>query len=158
MKNNSGLISFARGQKPADLLLANARVVKVFTGQVASGNVAIFHGSIAGVGDYGDAREILDLEKRYLAPGFIDGHAHLESSMLNPGEYARAVVPRGTTAIITDLHEIANVTGVKGLRYVLDSVRNLPFDLFLMAPSCVPATDLETSGATLDAEALRRTW
>ena len=138
------------------MVLANARVVNVFTGEIEPGNVAIYGGRIAGVGDYHQAKEVLDLEGKYLAPGLIDGHVHLESSMLDVAQYARAVVPLGTTAIVTDLHEIANVSGLAGMRYVIDSARRLPLELFLMAPSCVPATHLETSGASLDAENLRQ--
>ncbi len=118
--------------------------------------MAICAGRVAGVGDYHQAKEVLDLEGKYLAPGLIDGHVHLESSMLDVAQYSRAVVPRGTTAIVTDLHEIANVSGLAGMKYVMNSVRRLPLELFLMAPSCVPATHLETSGASLDAEALRQ--
>jgi adenine deaminase len=150
------LILMAKGDLPADLLLANARVVNVFTGEIEAGNVAIYRGRIAGVGDYHQAKEVLDLKGKYLAPGLIDGHVHLESSMLDVTQYARAVVPRGTSAIVTDLHEIANVCGLAGMRYVMDSARRLPLGLFLMAPSCVPATNLETSGASLDAKALRQ--
>jgi len=150
------LISVARGELPADLILANARVVNVFTGEIEPGNVAICGDRIAGVGDYHQAQQVLDLTGKYVAPGFINGHTHLESSMLDIGQYARAVVPRGTLALVTDLHEIANVCGLEGIRYVLNSARRLPLELFLMAPSCVPATPLETSGASLEAEALRQ--
>jgi len=150
------LISVARGELPADLVLANARVVNVFTGEVEPGNVAIYQDRIAGVGSYNQAKQVLDLEGRYLAPGLINGHTHLESSMLDIGQYARAVVPRGTSAIVTDLHEIANVCGLEGIRYVLTCARRLPLELFLMAPSCVPATHLETSGASLEPEDIRQ--
>ncbi|MFC1911937.1 adenine deaminase [Chloroflexota bacterium] len=143
------LISVARGEHPADLILANAGIVNTFTGEVEPGNVAIYGDRIAGVGDYHQAKQVLDLSGKYLAPGLINGHTHLESSMLNIGQYARAVVPRGTLAIVTDLHEIANVCGLEGMKYVLDRARRLPLDLFLMAPSCVPATHLETSGACI---------
>ncbi len=130
--------------------------MNVFSGEIEPGNVAICKGRIAGVGDYHQAREVLDLGGRYLAPGLIDGHTHLESSMLDVAQYARAVVPRGTLAAVTDLHEIANVCGLEGMRYVMSCARRLPLDLFLMAPSCVPATHLETSGASLGVEALRQ--
>ncbi len=156
MRSIDNLLSVARGKLPADLILTNARVVNVFTGEIERGNVAIWGGRIAGVGDYRQAKQILDLGGRYLAPGFIDGHVHLESSMLDVAQYARAVVPRGTLAIVTDLHEIANVSGLVGMKYVLDCARRLPLQLFLMAPSCVPATHLETAGANLDAQALRQ--
>jgi adenine deaminase len=154
--NRNTLIQVARGEMPADLILANARVINVFNGEIEPGNVAIHHGIVAGTGSYRNAREVIDLGGKYLAPGFIDGHVHLESSMLDAGEYARAVVPHGTLAIVTDLHEIANVAGIAGLRYILDSSRRLPLAIFLMAPSCVPVTHLETSGASLDADDLRR--
>jgi adenine deaminase len=154
--NLSRLISVARGESPADLILANARVVNVFTGEIDTGNVAICGERVAGVGDYRQAQQVMDLAGRYVAPGLIDGHVHLESSILDVGEYARAVVPRGTTAIVTDLHEIANVRGMEGMRYVLDNARRLPLDLFLMAPSCVPATNLETARASITPEDIRR--
>lgn len=146
----------AKGELPADLILANARVVNVFTGEIEPGNVAICGDRIAGVGDYHQAKQVLDLGGKYLAPGLINGHTHLESSMLDINQYARAVVPRGTLALVTDLHEIANVCGLEGIRYVLNCARRLPLELFLMAPSCVPATHLETSGASLEPEALRQ--
>jgi adenine deaminase len=150
------LISVARGELPADLILAGARVVNVFTGEVETANVAIAGDSVAGVGDYHHAQQVLDLEGKYLLPGFINGHTHLESSMLDIGQYARAVVPRGTLAAVTDLHEIANVSGLRGIRYMLERARRLPLELFLMAPSCVPATHLETSGASITVEDIRR--
>ncbi len=150
------LISVAKGELPADLLLANAKVVNVFTGEIESGNVAIVDDRIAGVGDYHQAKQVMDLAGKYLAPGLINGHTHLESSMLDITQYARAVVPRGTLAVVTDLHEIANVSGLEGIRYVLNCARRLPLELFLMAPSCVPATHLETSGAYLGPEDIRR--
>ncbi|MDP6646809.1 MAG: adenine deaminase [Dehalococcoidales bacterium] len=150
------LISIAKGDTPADLVLANTRIVNVFSGEIKSGNVAIGGDKIAGIGDYHRGEQVLDLEGRYLSPGFIDGHTHLESSMLDVAQYARAVVPRGTLAVVTDLHEIANVSGLAGIRYVMSSARRLPLELFLMAPSCVPATHLETSGAKIDAPALRQ--
>jgi len=150
------LISVAKGELPADLLLANAKVVNVFTGEIEPGNVAICDEKIAGVGDYRQAKQVLDLSGNYLAPGLINGHIHPESSMLDITQYARAVVPRGTLAIVTDLHEIANVSGLEGIRYVLNCARRLPLELFLMAPSCVPATHLETSGASLGPEDIRR--
>ncbi len=156
MSKLARLISVAKGELPADLILANARVVNVFTGEIEPGNVAICGESIAGVGNYHQARQVLDLRGRYLAPGLINGHTHLESSMLDIGQYARAVVPQGTLTVVTDLHELANVCGLEGIRYVMDSARRLPLELFLMAPSCVPATSLETSGADLEPETLRQ--
>jgi len=131
-------------------------VVNVFTGEIEPGNVAICGDRIAGIGDYYQAKQVLDLGGQYLAPGLINGHIHPESSMLDITQYARAVVPRGTLAIVTDLHEIANVAGLGGIRYVLNCARRLPLELFLMAPSCVPATHLETSGASLGPEDIRQ--
>jgi len=150
------LISVAKGESPADLMLANAKIVNTFNGEIETGDVAVCGDRIAGVGDYEKAKETIDLQGKYLAPGLINGHTHLESSMLDVGQYARAVVPHGTSAIVTDLHEIANVCGMDGIKYVLDCARHLPLDLFLMAPSCVPATHLETSGAALGPEDIRR--
>lgn len=149
-------ISAARGDKPANLLMKNARIVNVFTGEIERGNVVISGEIIAGIGDYSSARETIDLEGRFLAPGLIDGHTHPESSMLNPVEYSRAVVPHGTSAVVTDLHEISNVCGLDGIYYYLECARRLPLDLFLMAPSCVPATHLETAGAAIGAGEIRR--
>ncbi len=149
------LLAVARGDIPADLLLANAKIVNTFAGEIEEGNVAVCQGLIAGVGDYQQAGETIDLDGRYLIPGLIDGHIHLESSHLSPAEYAKAVVPRGVLAAITDFHEIANVCGVAGVKYILKYAENLPMDIFGMAPSCVPATHMETAGAELDAESLK---
>ncbi len=150
------LVLVARGVKPADLILSNAQIVNVFNGEVESGNVAIYNDKIAGTGDYKKAEKVIDLEGRYLAPGLINGHTHIESSMLDVEQYARAVVARGTLVVITDLHELANVCGIDAVAYVLKSIRRIPLDLFLMAPSCVPPTHLETSGARLEADDLKR--
>jgi adenine deaminase len=150
------LISVAKGELPADLLLANAEVVNVFSGEIEPGNVAICEDRIAGVGNYHQGKQVMDLGGKYIAPGLINGHIHPESSMLDIAQYAQAVVPHGTTTLVTDLHEIANVCGLEGIRYVLNRARRLPFDLFLMAPSCVPATHLETSGASLGPEEVRQ--
>lgn len=145
-------IRTARGEEPADLLFINARVVNVFNGEIENAAVAVCDGVIAGVGDYSAAAVTIDLEGRYLLPGFIDGHTHIESSMLDISEYARAVTARGTTGLVTDLHELVNVAGIDGIRYILEVSQQLPLDVNVMAPSCVPATHLETSGATLDAD------
>jgi adenine deaminase len=150
------LISVARGDSPADLLLKNACVINVFTGAIEKSDIVICGEAIAGIGKYELAQKTLDLEGRFVAPGFIDGHTHLESSMLDVGEYARTVVPHGTTAIITDLHEIANVCGLNGIYYILEKSLNYPLDIFLMAPSCVPSTHLETSGAVIRIEEVRK--
>jgi adenine deaminase len=154
--NLKELISVARGEIPADLLLKNARIVNTFIGEIEQADVAIYGDRIAGVGDYGKAREIIDLQGRFLAPGLINGHTHIESSMLHPARYAQAVVPRGTLAVVTDLHEIANVCGSEGIKFVTDLARKLPLDMLFMAPSCVPATHLETSGARISSKEVKR--
>ena len=143
------LIAVAKGEAPADLVLANARIVNTLNGEVEEGNVAVFKDRIAGVGDYRSAHELIDLGGRYLSPGLINGHIHLESSMLHVARYAQAVVPRGVSAVVTDFHEISNVRGLKGARYMLDCARALPFDVYFMVPPCVPATHLETAGAEI---------
>src|SRR3990172_1821714 len=150
------LIAVARGDAPADLLLANAHIVNVFTGEIEEGDVALYGEHIAGIGTGYSAERTVDLQGKYLAPGMINGHTHIESSLLHVPQYARAVVPRGTTSAITDLHEVANVSGLMGIRYLMDCAAKLPLDLFFMAPSCVPATHLETSGAVLTASDIRR--
>jgi len=150
------LISVARGEIPADLLLKNARIVNTFIGEIEQADVAIYGDRIAGVGDYGKAKDIIDLQGRFLAPGLINGHTHIESSMLHPARYAQAVVPRGTLAVVTDLHEIANVCGSEGIKFVTDLARKLPLDMLFMAPSCVPATHLETSGARISSREVKR--
>jgi adenine deaminase len=144
----ANLIKVARGDEPADLLLKNARVVNVFTGDIEETHIAIVHSRIVGLGDY-QAREVVDLGGRYICPGFIDAHVHIESAMVPPNEFARAVVPRGTTAVVTDPHEIANVLGLEGIRYMLDMAKYNPLNVYVMAPSCVPSTDMETTGAAL---------
>lgn len=154
--NIETLIAVARGEVPADLIFTNGRVINTFTGEIEEGNVAVWGGKVAGIGAYTDGREIVDLEGRYLAPGFLDGHFHLESSYLEAREYVRAVVPHGTLGGVTDLHEIANVCGLEGIRHVLGRAQSLPFDLFVTAPSCVPSTGMETSGAALGPNEIRR--
>ncbi len=154
--NPEELVSVARGDKPADLLIKNARIVNTFIGETERADVAIYGDRIAGIGDYDKAREVTDLEGAFLAPGLINGHTHIESSMLHPARYAQAVIPRGTLAVVTDLHEIANVCGPSGIRFVTDLARQLPFDMLFMAPSCVPATNLETSGARINSGDIKR--
>lgn len=141
-------IKAARGHEPVDLLIKNARVVDVFTGEILATSVAVHAGRVVGFGDY-KGREVIDIEGRYLCPGFIDGHIHIESTMLTPPEFARAVVPHGTTAVVTDPHEIANVLGGAGIDYMLNASSGLPVTVYVMLPSCVPATKMETSGAKL---------
>ncbi len=151
------LISVAKGENPADLLLTNARIVNAFVGDIERGNVAIYGDRIAGVGDYQKGKEVIDLKGSYLAPGLINGHTHIESSMLHPAQYARAVIPRGTLALVTDLHEISNVCGLDGMKLMMRWAEKLPLDMFFMAPSCVPATSLETSGAKIGAKDIKMT-
>lgn len=148
------LLAAARGDRPADVLLANANIVNVFAGQVEFGSIALSDGCIAGIGDY-KALEMIDLQSAYIAPGLIEGHIHIESSKLTPRRFAEAVAPHGTTAAIADPHEIANVWGVEGLRYMMNESRGLPLDIFYMLPPCVPATAMETAGARLSVEDLK---
>ncbi len=136
----------------ADLVLKNARILNVFTGAILEpSDLAIKGERIIGWGRYAGKEEV-DLQEKIVIPGLIDGHVHLESSMVSPGQFARAVVPRGTTAVIADPHEIANVCGHAGIKYILDAAENLPLRVFLDVPSCVPATPMEDSGARLDAD------
>ena len=147
-------LSVARGEQRAELLFKNARVINVFSGEIHQTNVAVEDGRVIGFGDY-QAKRVVDLKGAYLAPSLIDGHFHVESSMLTAPEFARAVVPHGTGAVVIDPHEYANVLGLDGIRYVLESTKNLAVDFFIMLPSCVPATHLETAGAKLTADDLK---
>ena len=149
------LIAAARGELEVDLLIEGARIANVLSGEVHRANVAVHKGRIVGF-DCTSALQVLDLGGRILAPGFIDGHVHIESAMVTIPEFARATVPKGTTSVVIDPHEIANVWGEEGIYYMLDSSKNVPLNVFLMLPSCVPATSMETSGATLDAETLAK--
>lgn len=148
------LLAVARGDQPADLLFTNGRVVNVFTGDVEALDVAVFGPWIAGLGESYEAERVVDLQGAFLVPGLIDAHVHIESSMATPPEFARAVVPRGTTTVVCDPHEIANVHGLDGMNFMLEASEGLPLSVFVMASSCVPATHLSTAGAALDAEAL----
>ena len=149
------LLAVARGDEPADLVLANARVVNVFTREIIESSVAVADGHIAGIGSY-DARETVDLNRRYLAPGFIDPHLHIESSMASISEFARGVLPSGTTTVVADPHEIANVLGTAGIDYMLQSSEKQPMNVYFTLSSCVPATDMETSGARIAADDMVR--
>lgn len=154
MRNLQQKLSIARGERPAERLFKNANLVNVLSGEIYLTHVAVDDGRVIGLGDY-KAKTIIDLKGAYLAPSLIDGHFHVESSMLTTREFARAVVPHGTGAVVIDPHEYANVLGLDGIRYVLESSKNLPIDFFIMLPSCVPATPLETSGARLTAADLK---
>lgn len=147
-------LAVARGDEPADLLLRNARLVNVLSGEIHPADVAVAGPVIAGVAGAGEsyrARREIDLGGRYLCPGFLDAHVHIESSMVPPAEFARAVLPRGVTTVVTDPHEIGNVLGIEGVRFMLGDAAGSPLDVRVNAPSCVPATHLETSGARLEA-------
>jgi adenine deaminase len=143
-------IRVASGDGMADLLIKNGRVVDVFSGEIEKKDVSVFEGVIVGFGDY-RAREIIDVKGDFLCPGLIDGHVHIESSMVTIPEFARAVLPNGTTSVVIDPHEIANVLGREGIRFMAKSAKGVPLNVFIMIPSCVPATHMETSGATLKA-------
>ena len=150
MTNNKDLKDAGRGAVPCDLNLANCSLVDLLRGEVRkNATVSIRKGVVAGVDDGLRADRVIDLKGLYLAPGLIDSHVHIESSLLSPPEYARVVAPHGTTSVIADPHEIANVMGYEGMRYMLASSEGLPIDVYLMVPSCVPATDFDTAGAAL---------
>lgn len=154
MRSLQEIIAAAAGEEEVDLLIRNARVINVFSGEIEHNDVAIYGGKIVGFGDY-PARKAIDLQGNFLCPGLIDGHVHVESSMVTIPEFARAVLPSGTTSAVIDPHEIANVLGGRGIRFMIDSARGVPFNVFVMLPSCVPATSMETSGAVLTAADLQ---
>lgn len=149
------LLAVSRGDEPADLLLTNVKLVNVYSAEIYDTDVAIYGDRIAAIGSGYAARQTVDLKGMYLAPGFIEGHIHIESSMMRVTEFARAVVPHGTTAVVADPHEIANVLGLDGIRFILESAKDGPLNVFVMLSSCVPATHMETSGARLTAEDLQ---
>ena len=155
MTHMKSLIDTAAGRTPADLVLTNGRIIDVVSGRIIEGDIAIHDGTVAGIGAY-DGRETMDLDGRYVAPGFIDCHLHIESSFLVPSQFARAAVVRGTTTVIADPHEIANVLGTDGIRFMHEDSLRAPLDVFFTAPSCVPATHLETAGAALSTEDIAR--
>ncbi|MFH1416534.1 MAG: adenine deaminase [Elusimicrobiota bacterium] len=148
--NLEDFLKVASGERKADLLIKNARIVNVLSNEIVKNDVAVSGGRICGFGDY-RAKKTIDIKNRYLLPGYIDGHIHIESSMVTVSEFAKTVVPLGTTQVVADPHEIANVLGLDGIRYMLDSSKYQPLEVYFMMPSCVPATDLETSGAVISA-------
>ncbi|SFT86920.1 Adenine deaminase [Selenomonas sp. GACV-9] len=148
------LMRVALGEEPADLVLKGGQVFAGFTGKFRVCDIAVSQGCIAGLGTYDGPCEV-DLQGKYVTPGFIDAHVHIESSMLTPNGFARTVVPRGTTTVVADPHEIANVAGIEGIRYMMDEAAKIPLSVKFMLPSCVPATGLEDNGACLEAEDLR---
>lgn len=143
------IIAVAAGREKADLVLKNAKYLNVFSNEFLCGDIAVANGLIAGVGKY-DGKTEIDVSGKLVLPGFIDAHIHLESSMVTPAEFAKAVVAHGTTTVITDPHEIANVLGIDGVEYMIQASQNLPIDVHFMIPSCVPATEIDESGAELD--------
>ena len=148
------IIRTARGEGTVDLLLTHARIVNVFSGEIVFGDIAIACGCVVGFGEY-DAKKRIDMGGRFVAPGFIDSHVHIESAMASITQFSRTVLCLGTTTVVADPHEIANVLGVEGIDYMLRSSENQPMNIyFTLLPSCVPATKMETSGATLTAEDL----
>lgn len=154
MKQLKREIMAASGERKAELVLKHARIINVFTESIEDGDIAIEAGRIVGIGAYEGEKEI-DLEESYVCPGFLDGHIHLESSMVSPEEFQRAVLPHGTTAVITDPHEIANVAGTAGIQYMMKATEGLTLDVYFMLPSCVPASSLDESGAVLQASDLK---
>lgn len=143
------IIAVAAGREKADLVLKNAKYLNVFSNEFLCGDIAVSNGLIAGVGKY-DGKTEIDVSGKLVLPGFIDAHIHLESSMVTPAEFAKAVVAHGTTTVITDPHEITNVMGIDGVEYMIQASQNLPIDVHFMMPSCVPATEIDESGAELD--------
>lgn len=143
------IIAVAAGREKADLVLKNAKYLNVFSNEFLCGDIAVANGLIAGVGKY-DGKTEVDVSGKLVLPGFIDAHIHLESSMVTPAEFAKAVVAHGTTTVITDPHEITNVMGIDGVEYMIQASQNLPIDVHFMMPSCVPATEIDESGAELD--------
>lgn len=147
------IIEVAAGREKADLVLKNASYVNVFSSEICKADIAVAEGLIVGMGEYSGETEV-DVSGRIVLPGFIDAHIHLESAMVSPHEFAKAVLPHGTTTVICDPHEIANVMGTDGIEYMLQATENLPVDVRFMLPSCVPATPLDESGAVLDYRAI----
>src|ERR1035437_1823588 len=139
------LIKVAKGQEIADLVIKNANIINVFTGEYHTNDVSIVDGKIACVGEYLEGKVTINADGAYLSPSFIDGHVHLESSMVLPYQFAKATIPSGTTTVIADPHEISNVLGLQGISYIREVTKNIPLDVYIMLPSCVPATEMETA-------------
>ncbi|NLD49658.1 MAG: adenine deaminase [Clostridiaceae bacterium] len=153
VKRKQSRIDVALGREKADLIIKNAGIINVFTKEIEIGDIAIFKDIIVGIGSYSGHNEI-DAKGKYVCPGLIDSHVHIESSMVTPSEFAKAILPYGTTTIIADPHEITNVCGINGIHYMLNQTRELPLNVYIMIPSCVPATPFEDNGAHLSAEAM----
>jgi len=152
----SRLLAAARGDVPSDVLITGGRVINVFNGEIESVDVAIFGGRVAGIGAGYRAKQIVDVKGSFVAPGFIDAHVHIESSLCTPAQFAAAVVPRGVTTAVADPHEIANVAGADGVRFMATNAKGLPLNLILMAPSCVPATPMASSGGAIGVDDLNQ--
>ncbi|WP_221568446.1 adenine deaminase [Alkalihalobacillus sp. TS-13] len=146
-------IAVASGETPADTVIKNGRIIDVFNLEIIKGDLAIVDGMFIGIGTF-KGEQIIDAENRYVCPSFIDGHVHIESSMVTPAEFSKVALPHGVTTVITDPHEIANVSGTDGINFMLDNSKNIPLDVYFMLPSCVPATSVENSGAELTASDL----
>ncbi len=149
-------LAVARQDKPADLILRNAQLINVITGEIYPTDIVIHGRYVVAIGEGYSAENEVDLTGKYVAPGFIDAHVHIESSLVTPPEFSRAVLPHGVTTVVTDPHEIANVLGLEGMRFMLERAKNGLMNMFVMASSCVPATEMETSGARLEAEDLEQ--
>jgi adenine deaminase len=147
-------ISVASRKEPADTVIKNGKIIDVFNGEIMEGDIAIVDGYFCGIGEYG-GENVIDAKDLYVSPAFIDGHVHIESSIVTAKEFAKVLLQHGVTTVIADPHEIANVLGADGIQYMLDSSEDLPFDFYFMLPSCVPATAFEHSGAILKAEDLQ---
>ncbi|WP_299091260.1 adenine deaminase [uncultured Metabacillus sp.] len=147
------LVAAAKKMK-ADLVIKNGRIIDVFNGDIIEETIAITDGVIVGIGDYEGVKTI-DAKGKFISPGFIDGHVHIESAMVTPAQFSQLVVPHGVTTVIADPHEIANVSGSKGIQFMIDTAKNVPLNIYFMLPSCVPATPFENAGARLSAEDLR---
>lgn len=147
------MVKVACGEKKADVVLKNCQIINVFSKKIEKGSIAIHDGQIVGIGNYDGVKE-MDMHNQYVAPGFIDGHVHIESSLLTPAQFAKVVLPKGTTSVIADPHEIANVCGVYGIKYIMEASKKTALDVFIMLPSCVPSTNYENAGSILDNEKL----
>ena len=149
------LIQAAQQPEEADLIIQNGTVVDVFSLETFEADVAIKDGYIVGIGTYPNGKQIVDASGKYVMPGFIDGHIHIESTMVTPSEFSRALIKHGVTTVVTDPHEIANVAGTIGIEFMLEDAANADMDILMKLPSCVPATPFEQNGATLTADDLR---
>ncbi|GCE22913.1 amidohydrolase family protein [Dictyobacter kobayashii] len=156
LEQKRNFIQVARGKQPADLVFTHCQLVNVFTNEIYAADVAVRYGRIAGIGPVGSfqGKQTIDVQGQYLVPGLVEAHTHIEDALLVPGEFARALAPHGTTTCVSDPHEIANVAGVPGLRWMLAAAENIPLRMLFTLPSCVPASPYESAGAELVAEDL----